>query len=197
MNSKSVLFLLSLLLLLSCNRSKPINTDELSSKSVSYLEYEESAMKVILQTKEILGKNLMEAMRSGGVEYAVSFCAERAQEITDSIGQLNDVSIRRVALKNRNSLNAADEGDLAYMSQVENLMKNGGTAVQAWTDKGESVIVRQPIFTEELCLNCHGRINETMLPENLAIIKKYYPEDKAIDFELQSLRGIWVVELKK
>lgn len=197
MFGKFILILLSVFLIASCNPSKSVKSEDQTLSSDSYLVYEEAAMKAILQTKETLGKNLMEAMRSGGVEYAVSFCADRAQQLTDSLGAVNNVTIRRVAANNRNPQNAATSADLAYMQKLEDLMKNGGSPVQAWSDEGDYVVVRQPIFTDELCLNCHGKVNETLLPENFEIIKIYYPEDKAFGFELQSLRGIWVVEMKK
>jgi hypothetical protein len=197
MNNKNLAFLSLFFLLISCGQSKSRESVSAPVNAESYLLYEEQAMKVIQQTKEVLGKNLMEAMRSGGVDNAVSFCSERALELSDSIGKVNDVIIRRVAEKNRNPKNAAKVDDLAYMVKVETLMEHGGEPVQAWLDKGNIVEIRQPIFMEELCLNCHGKVNENILPANYESIKKYYPEDKAVGFELQSLRGIWVVEIKK
>lgn len=53
-----------------------------------------------------------------------------------------------------------------------------------------------PIITNSLCLNCHGRVDEIGV-ENYSIIKALYPEDKAVDFGVGDLRGIWSITFNK
>jgi hypothetical protein len=47
------------------------------------------------------------------------------------------------------------------------------------------------VLGNPLCLQCHGTPGKDIGPETLAAIKKIYPEDKAIGYQLGDLRGLW------
>jgi len=48
-----------------------------------------------------------------------------------------------------------------------------------------------------MCMQCHGKANEEILPETLTKLTKFYPADKAQGYDINELRGIWVVEMNK
>jgi len=42
------------------------------------------------------------------------------------------------------------------------------------------------------CIHCHGKTEE-INPKVLSKIQKYYPNDKAQNYELNDFRGLWKV----
>ena len=52
-------------------------------------------------------------------------------------------------------------------------------------------------MTKPLCLKCHGKIGETLNEDDYTIIKKIYPDDKAIGYDNENLRGIWSIQFEK
>jgi hypothetical protein len=53
-----------------------------------------------------------------------------------------------------------------------------------------------PILTNGMCLQCHGEPGSDVDETTLAVIRKKYPNDLAIDYGLNELRGIWKVSWK-
>lgn len=54
-----------------------------------------------------------------------------------------------------------------------------------------------PIRVNEFCLQCHGKLGETLSEKNYEVIKELYPEDEAIGYSAGDLRGIWSIRFKK
>jgi hypothetical protein len=54
-----------------------------------------------------------------------------------------------------------------------------------------------PILTGKMCLQCHGIKNEDINPETSSILKKLYPNDKAIGYKENDLRGLFKIEMNK
>ncbi|WP_338769735.1 hypothetical protein WAF17_10435 [Bernardetia sp. ABR2-2B] len=55
-----------------------------------------------MQTKGVLGKNLLGAINSKGTEHAVSFCSTKAIHLTDSMAVALNAYVKRVSNKNIN-----------------------------------------------------------------------------------------------
>ncbi|HBY68813.1 MAG TPA: cytochrome c family protein, partial [Flavobacteriaceae bacterium] len=53
-----------------------------------------------------------------------------------------------------------------------------------------------PITTNSMCLQCHGIPNKTIQPEVLTTIIDLYPNDKAIGYNINEVRGIWVLNFE-
>ncbi len=45
-----------------------------------------------------------------------------------------------------------------------------------------------------MCLKCHGKPNEHVQPETLATLKKRYPNDEAVGYDVNQVRGIWAIK---
>ena len=61
-------------------------------------------------------------------------------------------------------------------------------------EDGDVTRVYKPLLAKNVCLVCHGsKISKAIQEE----ITKGYPEDKAVDFKENSLRGVVVAEIKK
>ncbi|MEO1712423.1 MAG: DUF3365 domain-containing protein [Bacteroidota bacterium] len=147
------------------------------------------------QTKAVLGKNLLHAIKTQGTEYAVAFCNTRAYPLTDSVALAMNAKIKRVSDKNRNPQNKANARQLAYIEAAkEQLALGQAITPQMYQDAGK-VEAYYPILTNAMCLNCHGDPSE-MDPGTLGKIQELYPEDQAMGYEENELRGIWVVEME-
>ena len=157
----------------------------------------EKGKQFAMQTKGVLGKNLLNAIKTKGVENALEFCSVKAIELTDSVALSLDAKIKRVTDKNRNPENAANEEELNYILKVNDLLaKNEKPAPQIFVKNGRWIAF-YPILIDQMCLQCHGQKNTEILPTTLTKINELYPNDRATGYKENELRGIWVVDMKK
>lgn len=157
----------------------------------------EKGQQIVSQTKIVLGKNLLNAINSKGVEHALEFCSVKAIPLTDSMSLSMNAEIKRVTDKNRNPGNAANDEELEYISHLKNLLANNEKPSPKLVEKNGKWAAYYPILTDRMCLQCHGQKNTEILPAILNKINKLYPTDKAFGYKENDLRGIWVVEMKK
>ncbi len=182
--------------LIACQPSAPSKTDHQASENESP-DYEHLAKEIMLKAKGTLGSKLVTAIKQSGAPYAIDFCATQATHLTDSVGEANQAGIRRAAKNFRNPSNTANQRDLAYIESIESDLKNGIAPKPSTLIADKEVEVRFPILTEELCMQCHGIINDHISTETYERILANYPDDRATGFEPNSLRGIWVINLEK
>jgi len=160
-------------------------------------DYLEQGKQFALETKAVLGKNLVQAIQTQGAAGAVAFCSERAYPLTDSMAVALGASLKRVSDRNRNPQNAANAAELAYIQECRSLQEQGMPLKPRLTESGDRVTAYYPILAEAMCLQCHGTPESQVLPETLAAIRQKYPDDKATGFAEGDLRGIWVVEMQR
>lgn len=152
-------------------------------------------LNIALATKAVLGKNLLNAIKTKGTDQALSFCNERAIPLTDSMAVELDAKIKRVSDKNRNPNNAANESELAYIQQAKSEIAADGKASPQIQEIDNKTIGYYPIMTNDMCLQCHGKPTENIDEKTLEVIQSKYPKDKAIGYSRNELRGIWVIEM--
>ena len=162
-----------------------------------HLDYMTLGQQYAMNTKAILGKNLLGAINQKGVENAVSFCNTRAYPLTDSMARALGASIRRVSDKPRNAQNKASETELAYIENAKKQLEKGEKIKPQLLELTGKMVGYYPIETNKMCLQCHGNIQKDLKPTTLQQLKKLYPNDKAVDYTENQLRGIWVVEMNK
>lgn len=149
-----------------------------------------------IQTKTVLGQNLMTAIKDGGPEHAVEFCNTRAIHLTDSMAAVLNVDIKRVSDQNRNPDNAANQIELNYILAAKDELKKSKKAAPLVTDYGDYVLAYYPIMTNDMCLKCHGG-EQDINAATLEKLNALYPDDKAKGYSSDQLRGIWVVKMQK
>jgi hypothetical protein len=144
--------------------------------------------------KVALKRELKNAIRDGGLEYAVDFCHTRAMEITDSISLAENVIIKRLAKKNRNPYNAMNDtvANIYKGFAINHMNGTNMKSVVTWDVKGRPVYFN-PIIVEAACLNCHGTVGQEVNPDLAKKIASLYPDDQATGFELKGLRGMWEI----
>jgi hypothetical protein len=146
---------------------------------------------------ETISGELQKALANGGIENALRYCNERAYPITDSLSQANEVSIHRISDKNRNPRNQASEMEKFLIKGFGIDLSEGNDLTPKLVLKDDSVIFYKPIITQALCLNCHGVPGKDITFSNDSIIQKLYPKDKAVDYQVNQIRGLWRIGFKK
>ncbi len=160
----------------------------------SNLSYKDIGMKYAMGTKAELGKSLMMSIQKKGIIEAVEFCNEKAYSITDSMALYYNATIKRVSDKPRNPKNAAKSKEKYYLKKFEKVISNNQEPqpiVEHLTDK---VNFYYPITTNSMCLQCHGK----SIDHNVySTIKRLYPNDMAIGYTENEVRGMWSISFDK
>lgn len=168
-----------------------------NANSLQDLSYADRGLKYALATKAVLGKNLMGTINKKGTLEALQFCNERAYPLTDSMAVAQNASIKRVSDKARNPQNSANNEELSYINTFKKQMAAGETTQPLVVEKADQVTVYYPISTNSMCLQCHGKPNTDIRPETSKLLGSLYPNDKAVGYDINQIRGIWKVNFSK
>lgn len=155
------------------------------------------AKSIAMQTKGILGKNLLNAINTKGTDEALEFCSTKAISLTDSMAVALNAEIKRVSDFNRNKDNAASKEELQYIIEAKQLLKRGHDVKPKLIEENNHYTAYLPIMTNDMCLQCHGMKGEDVAESTLSKLKELYPGDKATGYKSNEIRGIWVVEFDK
>ncbi len=195
MKKITILFAVSLLwFAYSCqNDSKKVQSEtnsEFSVEQIKELKVLGDSISTIAQ--KTLMSNVMEAVQKGGFAYAVEFCNAEAIPLTNHAADDFGGTIQRITDKNRNPDNALKtDAD----RDVFNRFKEQPDMQDSLVFTGNDFLYYKRInLGMETCLNCHGTA-ETVNPDALEKIQKLYPEDKALGYILNELRGAWKITL--
>lgn len=188
---------LSVLVLVALVSLSCVKTKEKSSELNNGQEYLALGKTLASSTQAVLGKNLMQAMSNGGPEQALEFCNIKAIPLTDSMARELKTSLKRVSDQTRNPENKANKFEMEVIASQKKQIENGQTPEPFIREAKGKVIAYYPIVTNGLCLTCHGKVNRGIAAPTYAKIKELYPNDKAIGYEANQIRGLWVVEMIK
>lgn len=168
-----------------------------AQKEADTINYLKVGKKIALQTKGVLGKNLLSAIQTKGTSEAVTFCNMNAIHITDSMSMALEASIKRVSDQPRNPNNKANPEELAYIKNTKQLLATNQAPQPKIIHNPQHVTGYYPIITNKMCLQCHGDVTQNIESKTLATIQKKYPNDAAVNYKANELRGIWVVQMKR
>ena len=160
----------------------------------SGLSFEDRGMKYAMVTKAELGKNLIGTIQKKGTLEAVAFCNEAAYPITDSMAVVYSATIKRVSDKPRNPENMANSKEIDYIRKFQSDIDNANEPEAIIEEFTETVSFYYPITTNTMCLQCHGKSVDS---EVYKTIKNLYPEDKAVGYSENEVRGIWRIAFNK
>ncbi len=144
----------------------------------------------MLNIKTALGKAIVEH----SPEYAVLFCNVEALPLTDSLGRVMNVGLKRVAKKYRNPKNETKgiENQIYKEYVMGYVLKKTPRNRVDLNEEGHPVFYKL-IDVKGECIMCHGTPNVDIPPYMIDQIKKLYPNDKAVDFKVGEPRGMWAV----
>lgn len=174
-------------------------TNQLANKQETNLE---KSIRLATATKQVLGKNLLNAINTKGTEHAVDFCNIKALPLTDSMSKELSIAnnfnakIKRVSDKPRNPINKANKDELKYIESLKKLLVQKQEIKPQIRESKNKSIAYIPIETNKMCLQCHGNPQSDIKIETLNNIIKKYPNDKATGYGENEIRGIFVVEIE-
>lgn len=178
--------LFMLLLMVSCNNSRFEPISEVEKTSLIRL-----GDSISTEMQAILLKNVGKAIQKGGTEFAIEFCNLEAMPLTDSISEKYQVKIQRLTDKNRNPKNALQsESDRLAWEKI----KKEKTDFIEQTQTGEIYYFKPILIGMPTCIQCHGN-RKDISGKTLELIDLNYPEDKAVDYEMGDLRGMWKIRM--
>lgn len=161
---------------------------------------QKSDQELIEQGNTISGKlgtslmaELTTVIQQEGITEAVNYCSIEALPITQKIAKEEQVELSRVSHRNRNPLNDANGDELKLIEKYIQQQKNGEPLSPVIIAKNKQKIFYSPILLgAPLCLNCHGK-PEDFAPDLRLAINQKYPQDKAVNFELGEVRGMFKI----
>lgn len=185
--SKITLFL-SIVVLSACNSNNREALSEEDKKELMFL-----GDSISTEMQNVLLQNVARSIQKGGTDYAVEFCNLNALQITDSVAQKYQANIQRLSDKNRNPANAiSSKADSLAWQKI----KANKTDFVTLDEKGEVYYYKPILLAMPTCVKCHGS-KEDISGSTQKLIAEKYPNDKAIDYKLGDLRGMWKVKLKE
>tara|TARA_R110000787_G_scaffold109035_2_gene217559 strand:- start:44557 stop:45186 length:630 start_codon:yes stop_codon:yes gene_type:complete len=153
-------------------------------------------LNIAFTTKAQLGKNLIGTMKEKGVLEALQFCNIKAIPLTDSMATVHQAIIKRVSDKTRNPNNKANEVELKNIEYFKSVLAKNEEIKPIVETSNDSVNFYYPIVTNAMCLQCHGNPEKDLNPELLTSLSNLYPNDEAVGYSENQVRGIWSIQFK-
>lgn len=176
---------LVLVVLISCQQR---NTDKVDGR----LKAEGDSLTSLTQ-QQLLSK-VGNAIQQGGTTFAVDFCHIEAIPLTESATDGFKGRIERISNRNRNPMNALKtELDQTIFDEFNRDGQIQDTLLQ---EEGHHVYYKRISIAMATCLKCHGSPGD-IEPATFAKIQEHYPQDKAKDYALHDLRGLWKVTFER
>jgi hypothetical protein len=137
--------------------------------------------------KRALQEALLQGLSQGPVE-AIAACQVKAPEIARALSR-DGVRLGRASDRLRNPANAAPDWARPILdAYVANPWDRAPRALSL--PNGQSGYV-EPILVQPLCLTCHG---EALAAGVASRIRELYPQDRAVGYRVDDLRGVFWVE---
>ncbi len=177
-------------------KPKPVKKNVQYVSGADEVTYIKLGNEIVDTVQNTLKKHLMAAMKSGGPAQAVSFCNAKAMKLTERYSDKYFTDVKRVSDRNRNPLNEPNEKELMVIEDFKKTLEAGDPiSPKIAIDADGKKHYYAPIFTGGACLACHGN-PKNMQPELISALDSLYPADKAIDYKVDEIRGIWSVKFK-
>jgi hypothetical protein len=187
-----------LFLLLSCKEESRIS--EISEAEEAKIR--EIGQKAAAQLLKSLQTKLKTTIANQGMMRAINVCNFEALNLTDSIQHtMNDViEIKRTSLRFRNPKNAPDPLEREALTVISSIFQRTGNIPEDYIEKVNNDSLAyfryyKPLTIKALCLNCHGPSDQ--IDNNVKYqLRKLYPQDHAIGYKLNQLRGLVRISIK-
>ena len=171
--------------------------------SISNSESSETNKSVILkEAKDLLKETakqykntLIQGLQHNNLIKALKYCNKEVEQLVSKDNE-KGFAIKRISLRPRNKNNYPNlyEKEILEKFNKLSLIDNKDLALEhSDIIKDENInkfVYVKAIRIKEVCLNCHGsNINDDLKKE----IQKLYPDDKAINYKLNDIRGAFVM----
>jgi hypothetical protein len=193
---KKLNLLFILLIAFSCNQPEEV-TKSTSFELTNDSETLEMGQELSAISFTKMSAVLKSKMETGGVHEAIFFCNKSAFPMVDSISIANGAVIKRVSLKYRSPVNQPDSLEAVVLNNYNQSIANSQEITPLVYSNDYENRFFSPIKTKTLCLPCHGTPGEDMEEADYEFILEKYPNDLAINYNPNELRGMWSITFNK
>ena len=153
--------------------------------------------KILLKETAKQYKNtLIQGLQQNNLKKALKYCNKEVEKLVSKEYE-KGFTIKRVSLRPRNKNNYPNlyEKEILEKFNKLSLKDNKYLALEHSEiikdeNNNNKFVYAKAIRIKEVCLNCHGsNINNDLKKE----IQKLYPDDKAINYKLNDIRGAFVM----
>ena len=180
-------FIVLFLLITSISNSESSETN----KSVILNE----AKNLLKETAKQYKNTLIKGLQHNNLKKALKYCNKEVEQLVSKDNE-KGFAIKRVSLRPRNKNNYPNlyEKEILEKFNKLSLIDNKDLALEhsdiIKDENNNKFVYIKAIRIKEVCLNCHGsNINDDLKKE----IQKLYPDDKAINYKLNDIRGAFVM----
>lgn len=195
MKALDILLVAAIGLMLSCGQAN--KNDNHSKSEINEEKYAALMVKggeTSRKSFTALSIEVKSALELGGVPKAITYCNLEALPLTDSLSRQYDAIIKRTTLKIRNPENAPTDTEKEILMAYHEQLKNGEELSPHVVKVSEKeYLYANPIMINSFCLTCHGTPGQEIAEAHYQIIRKNYPQDKAVGYEEGDLRGMWSI----
>ena len=180
-------FIVLFLLITSISNSESSETN----KSVILNE----AKNLLKETAKQYKNTLIQGLQHNNLIKALKYCNKEVERLVSKDNE-KGFAIKRVSLRPRNKNNYPNLYEKEILENFNKLSSNDNKDLALEyseiikDENNNKFVYLKAIRIEEVCLNCHGsNINDDLKKE----IQKLYPDDKAINYKLNDIRGAFVM----
>ena len=155
------------------------------------------AKNLLKETAKQYKNTLIQGLQYNNLEKALKYCNKEVEQLVSKDNE-KGFTIKRVSLRPRNNNNYPNIYEKEILEKFNKLsLKNNKDLVLEHSEiikdeNNNKFIYVKAIRIKEVCLNCHGSNISSDLKKE---IQKLYPDDKAINYKLNDIRGAFVMYL--
>ena len=153
------------------------------------------AKNLLKETAKQYKNTLVQGLQHNNLINALKYCNKEVEQLVSKDNE-KGFAIKRVSLRARNKNNYPNLYEKEILEKFNKLSftDNKDLALEhsdiIKDENNNKFVYIKAIRIKEVCLNCHGsNINDDLKKE----IQKLYPEDKAINYKLNDIRGAFVM----
>ncbi len=184
------IFIVMSLLITNISHSETIETNK--------SEILNEAKDLLKETSKQYKNTLIQGLQHNNLIKALKYCNKEVKQLISKDNE-KGFAIKRVSLRPRNKNNYPNLYEKEILEKFNKLSLQDNKKLvlehsEIIKDKNNNKFVYiKAIRIKEVCLNCHGsNINDDLKKE----IEKLYPDDKAINYKLNDIRGAFVMYRK-
>ena len=183
------IFLVLFLLITMISNSETVETN----KSVILNE----AKNLLKETAKQYKNTLIQGLQYNNLEKALKYCNKEVEQLVSKDNE-KGFTIKRVSLRPRNNNNYPNIYEKEILEKFNKLsLEDNKDLVLEHSEiikdeNNNKFAYVKAIRIKEVCLNCHGSNISSDLKKE---IQKLYPDDKAINYKLNDIRGAFVMYL--
>ena len=155
------------------------------------------AKNLLKETAKQYKNTLIQGLQYNNLEKALKYCNKEVEQLVSKDNE-KGFTIKRISLRPRNNNNYPNIYEKEILEKFNKLsLKDNKDLVLEHSEiikdeNNNKFVYVKAIRIKEVCLNCHGSNISSDLKKE---IQKLYPDDKAINYKLNDIRGAFVMYL--